>query len=207
MKKVIVFDFDGVIIDSSKEAYKLLKKAYPEITQTQFEGLFNGNIFSELQKFGQPQIAIEELQKEWRGIISLQSVKPKVVDGMQSVLERLSKDFTLVVNTASEKETTQQFLLENKLDYFEAVYGAETSRSKVEKFMIIFSNHTCTAQECIFITDTIGDVAEASQVGVPTILVSWGYQSPELFSGLNPEVIGIANKTEELVSLLESSLK
>lgn len=207
MKKVIIFDFDGVIIDSSKEAYKLLKTAYPDLNQVQFESLFSGNIFSELQKFGNPQISIEDLQKEWKNIISLQNVRPQLVEGIKEIIEKVSKDFLLVINTASEKEVAEKFLLENNLDCFGGIYGSETSRSKVEKFKVIFSKHNCEAKDCIFITDTIGDVAESSSVDIATILVSWGYQSIELFNSVRPDVAAIANTPEELFTKLENLTK
>ena len=207
MKKVIIFDFDGVIIDSSKEAYKLLKKAYPDLNQIQFESLFSGNIFSELQKFGNPKMSIDDLQKEWKNIISLQNARPQLVEGIKEIIEKVSKDFLLVINTASEKEVTTNFLLENNLDYFDGIYGSETSRSKVEKFKVIFNKHNCEAGDCIFITDTIGDVIESSQVGIATILVSWGYQSIDLFNKVKPGVVGIANTPEELFTTLEDLAK
>ena len=207
MKKVIIFDFDGVIIDSLKEAYKLLKTAYPDLNQVQFESLFSGNIFSELQKFGNPQISIEDLQKEWKNIISLQNVCPQLVEGIKEIIEKLNKDFLLVINTASEKEVVEKFLLETNLVYFSGVYGSETSRSKVEKFKVIFSKYNCEAKDCIFITDTIGDVIESSSVDIATILVSWGYQSIELFNSVRPDVAAIANTPEELFAMLEDLAK
>lgn len=160
----------------------------------------------EVQKFGEPHISIEELQVEWKGIVSMQDISLPLVEGVKEVIESLSKKHLLVINTASPKDAVETFLAKNNLHCFSGVYGSEASRSKVDKFTTIFANHNCEARECLFVTDTVGDVVESQMVGVETILVSWGYQSVELFDKVKPHVLGVAHKPEDILVLVPSDV-
>lgn len=201
-KKVIIFDFDGVILDSRRKAFSLLKKSYPKISESQIEGLFSGNIFQELAKLGEPAIALEDLQKEWKEILSVKSEDINLVDGIKNLLETLSKDFILFINTASNAESVISYLSNHDSYYFKGVYGSETSKSKVEKFNLIFKSLNVSSSQCIFVTDTVGDALEAREVNVDTVLVSWGYQSVEAFNLSHVKAFAVVENVEQLKGCL-----
>ena len=51
----------------------------------------------------------------------------------------------------------------------------ETEKSKKKKFRMTFEEYSLLPSECVFITDTLGDLLEANLLEVPTIAVTWGY--------------------------------
>jgi len=58
------------------------------------------------------------------------------------------------------------------------------------------------ANECIFITDTVGDVKDAKKLNIPTILVSWGYQDESHFTEIKDSVIDIVHRPLDLLDLM-----
>jgi len=49
------------------------------------------------------------------------------------------------------------------------------NKSKVEKFKYLFKKYKLKPEDCIFITDTLGDILEGNKVGVRTIAVDFGF--------------------------------
>ena len=85
--------------------------------------------------------------------------------------------------------------------FFSEVLGKETHKSKVEKFKMIFKEYGLKPEECIFVTDTLGDLREAKKVGVPTIAVTWGYHGKTRLKKGSPNLI--IHDFEELTGAIE----
>lgn len=56
--------------------------------------------------------------------------------------------------------------------------------------------------ECIFITDTLGDILEANEVGIGTIAVDFGYHERKRLEKGNP--LKIISKFEELIETVKN---
>jgi phosphoglycolate phosphatase len=64
-----------------------------------------------------------------------------------------------------------------------------------------FDKYGIGAEDCLFITDTLGDIKEAHHMKVPTVAVTWGYQSIEtLKKGAPPRIV---NTPQELLSVFD----
>lgn len=202
-KKLIIFDFDGVIIDSWEHAYVGNLRTFPNLKPEQHRNFFNGNIHEELRKMPEPLYSHEDQQKWWEEVHSVTKNKLPVFDGIKEVIKKLSENYILSINTSSDSASTKNYLKENNIDFFDSIYGTEISKSKVEKFNKILNYYNVEAKDCFFITDTVGDIKEANVLSIPTILVTWGYQTEEHFEGVENKVIGIANKPEEIFNFIK----
>jgi len=114
----------------------------------------------------------------------------------------LAEKYKLTINTSADLASTNDCLQHNNIDLFTSVYAVEISKDKVKKFQKILSDFKVEVNECVFITDTVGDVKEASKLSVPTILVSWGYHDKSHFAELKEDVISIVDKPLDLLDLL-----
>ena len=103
----------------------------------------------------------------------------------------------MVIISSSNETVITKFLDDVGLNcYFEKVYGKRASTSKVEKFNMLFEDFNVKPDECLFITDTLGDLNEAEEVKVESIAVTWGYHDRKtLESGKS---IAIVDSVEEL---------
>jgi phosphoglycolate phosphatase len=73
-----------------------------------------------------------------------------------------------------------EFLTENGMtSYFDRIMGNAVHKSKEEKIKTVFAEYGTDASECIFVTDTLGDIREATKVNVGAIGVTWGFHERE----------------------------
>ncbi|MBI2112526.1 HAD family hydrolase [Candidatus Woesearchaeota archaeon] len=72
---------------------------------------------------------------------------------------------------------------------FHEVLGAEIDPSKAERFYLLFKKYDIKPEECLFVTDTLGDILEANQVMVKTIAVDFGFHERKRLKKGNPAMI------------------
>jgi phosphoglycolate phosphatase len=72
---------------------------------------------------------------------------------------------------------------------FSFLYGYETHKLKTHKFKKVLNDFNIREDECIFITDTLGDILEANEVGIDTIAVDFGYHERERLEKGKPKKI------------------
>lgn len=72
---------------------------------------------------------------------------------------------------------------------FHEILGFESGLSKIEKFKMILSKNNFSSKDLIFVTDTLGDILEASEVGIRTIAVDFGFHDRNRLERGNPYCI------------------
>src|SRR3989338_8198367 len=201
-KKVIIFDFDGVVIDSWELAYKMTLRKRPEITPEEHKGFFTGNIFKEVSKIPITNHISDEEQEEWlKNTYHPAKLMLPMYEGIEKVIERLGKSYKLFINSSASEASIREILERAKLDtYFEKIYGHEISKDKAEKFHMIMKECQVEPEECLLITDTVGDVLEAKHCSIPSLVVTYGYHDRSYFHSVGDEVIGFADSPLEILN-------
>ncbi len=74
--------------------------------------------------------------------------------------------------------------------------GADVHTSKHEKIKMVFEKYGISASQCIFVTDTLGDMREAKAADVGAIGVAWGFHSRETLAKGEP--FRIVERPEEI---------
>ena len=187
---LLLFDFDGVIIDSFGILYQSALEAYPDLgTIEEYRRLFEGNIYTsaEDKKGNKDTITIEH--PVFSRYIPRMLDRPPV-HGMVPLLHEITETTSAVVVssclTESIKEYSHRYGLPNA---FGAIYGADVEKSKERKMHLALTAYDRQPHEAVMITDTLGDLREAANVGVPTIAVTWGFHSQETLERGNPNHI------------------
>lgn len=206
MLKNIIFDFDGVVVDTYDLVFKIFED-YSEIncgrgknvsnrgayasecknlTNEAFQDFFNGGITDnfkrepdEMKKF------IEYLFKEYANRLKSQYIYKDAKDGLRQLFEK----YKLFLVSSNSEIVLNRFLQENKLDVFDKILGFETHTSKVEKLEMLENDFGISVENSIFVTDTLGDVVEAHEIGCKVLAVTFGYHSRERLKKGKPEWI------------------
>lgn len=201
---ILIFDYDGVIVDSLGVYSKLLpslckKYGYPQIsTKDDFLSLFNNNLYESLEIKGVPKEIIIKIIDNIK-LDSNEQKKLKLFRGIKEMLNQLSKNNQMFIITNSITSVVYENLKFNNINYFEDVFGADKETSKVRKIEKIkskYGNH-----EYFYIGDTIGDMIEGKKAGVKVIAVTWGWHSEDSLKKENPNFI--AHTTNELAELFK----
>ena len=188
MKNFILFDFDGVIVDSFCIAFETRKLLCPDITENQCRRCFEGNVNDWESSFNIHTDACQHNAVEFDPLYKKRlKTEARIVPGIEAEIAKLEKEYRLLVVSSSISSAIREFLEDHRLaNRFVDILGKEVHKSKVEKIKMIFQKYETAADDCIFITDTLGDIREATQVGVSSIGVTWGFHTPETLQQGNP---------------------
>ncbi len=199
--KHVLFDFDGVIVDSFEVAYEtMLHFQEYEVTRDQYRQLFYGNIYETTE----PKITVG-VSEEFFGIYEPKLLELNPFDGMAEVLHQANEHgHTVSIVSSSLNGPIERFLQKYDLDkYVGDVYGADVDRSKVKKIRMALEKHNAQPQESVFVTDTLGDIREATEVHVPSIGVSWGFHDKDTL--LKGEPLAVVDSAQELLTTLRNN--
>jgi 3-amino-5-hydroxybenzoic acid synthesis related protein len=211
-KKGVVFDFDGVIINSSViQKYALLEsyqiiigKGEPSVEQFfSFSGDSLENIFS---KMGLPLEMIEPYRRISREQIDLIKIHP----GMQHLLEHLQKNgYKCALCTGKDRERTIEILhrlsLKQFFDYIICSDEVKNPKPHEESLLRAIQNLNININNAVMVGDSINDIICAQRAGVKSIAVTWGDNSEQILSRQCPDVIAktVKDLSSEIIRLLE----
>ena len=179
-KKFILFDFDGVIADSFRPAFEIQKMICPHLTEDIYRKRFEGNI----NDWEEPiNVHTEECRHDidfFTEYIPRMKKEVQIVPGMKDVVIELEKNYILIVISSTITSPIKEFLEGHDLaNHFAQIMGNDVHTSKVEKMKIVFEKYNVEATDCVFITDTLGDMHEAEKMGVGAIGITWGFHALE----------------------------
>ena len=197
--KTIIFDFDGVIHDTYEMAYQInFEISGGALTREQYRDFFNGNIFERI--VGDKEKEKEENDKFFR--LQNEAFKYlKIDENIRENLEKLSKKYSLFIISSNQEEALNTYFQNNEfLHIFKEILGAETHQSKVEKFKSLFEKYNLKAEDCVFVTDTLGDIVEGNKSGVRTIAVDFGFHERERLEKGNP--LKIVSSFNEILGVI-----
>lgn len=191
-KKHIFFDFDGVIVDTLDMCARIIAQGnpYPDIAH-HIRQVSEGNVIEELHKLHAQGAFAWDPEFHTKYGNELQLLSP--VFGMADVLRDLNKDHDLSIISSSHSDPILSFLTKHNLHtHFDFIGGVDVHHRKSEKMSGELKNRGLDVEQSVFITDTLGDILEAHELGIPTIAVSWGYHSLETLQKGNPHAIARA---------------
>jgi phosphoglycolate phosphatase len=184
--KFILFDFDGVIVDSYAPALEVQRMICPHLSEEEYKARFEGNI-------NEYEAPINAHRPECRlDLDFFELYVPKMegvslVPGMREVIEALAKTYVLIVISSTITGPIESLLEKHDLrKYFTQVMGNDVHKSKVEKIKMVFERYHTGPDSCVFVTDTLGDMREATKMAVPSIGVVWGFNARETLQKGNP---------------------
>lgn len=195
--KFILFDFDGVIADSFGVAFETVKTICPAITKEDYQKRFEGNI----NEIKHPETFHNDdcnHDLDWFDVyVPKMKEGMKLFPGMKEVIFELEKEYMLVIISSTVTFPIEEFLtLHDLRKHFDWVMGNDVHKSKVEKIKMVFEKYKVSSEDCLFITDTLGDMHEAERMNVRSVGVTWGFCTPEILQKGNP--LRLVDTPEEL---------
>ncbi|MCX6762353.1 MAG: HAD family hydrolase [Candidatus Moranbacteria bacterium] len=207
MKLAVIFDFDGVIVDSYqifKDAFldACLESGYHQIsTEEAFLNLFDGNLYESMEHTGISKEAIRIILKNFKENAHINHNKLRFFDGVREMLSKLAEKNKIFLVSSNLTSIVQDFLRFHKVTVFEEVLGSDKETSKVKKIEGIKAN--LSNYELLYVGDTKGDMVEGQLAGAKTVAVTWGWHSEERLREANPNFVV---KTPSELALLVNNL-
>lgn len=220
MRKLVIFDFDGTLVDTITDVGICFNEALkvndlPQHPLDAFGRFAGGNLETVVSRMlPQDQITVENIDrvKTVYRKLYLESKKPntKPYPGMMHVLDTLkAKGYKIAVNS-----NKGQALLDDMIqkmfppEYFDEVVGYLESRpSKPDPCGVDMICRACgmRREDAVYVGDGASDIATAEAAEIPCIYVTWGQGNQK--DEENPYNYRVVNTADELLQTLQNQGK
>ena len=192
LEKLLIFDFDGVVVDSLDLYEGTVRQCLEEIGQPivrnreDFLELFEDNFYESLVKKGVDLHAFMEASADILARANFDEMKPFY--NLIPVLEKLQTNNILLIISSSGSQDIRNILASfNLSEFFRDVLGSDANLSKKEKILRALNKYPISREQTYYIGDTTGDIKEAKSTGIKTIAVTWGWHTREKLAHAHPD--------------------
>lgn len=188
-KKLVIFDFDGVIVNTLEFWFQLHKDVNETITWEKFERMSDGNFIDSQKKLSasnEYNWPVNYEPKYENALHTIFSIEDILHD---TILDLSTKYILCICSSASESIISNFLKKENIHECFADVLGYETHSSKVVKINSLLSKYNVLPQDTVFISDTLGDLLEGRECGVKVVGVTWGLHKIHTLEKADPESV------------------
>lgn len=197
--KHLILDFDGVIADTFDFHLRKVNEFHGiDFTAEEYRKVHEGNFYDDTDS------RIADL--DFTGYPAFVKAEQQLLPPYEGVIEVLSKLATLHkvhLVTSGFQEQILMFLEKQQIsELFTTILCADHGKSKHVKIESILTEQKITSSnDCVFVTDTLGDIVESHEANVPVIAVTFGFHGEELLRKGSPEYIAHSwTEIEQIVS-------
>ncbi|QTL52615.1 MULTISPECIES: HAD-IA family hydrolase [Priestia] len=206
MKKVILFNFNGTIVNTKLLAIDIFneiakKQGYKKISEEEVLHLSKLSISDRCKTLNVPiyimplvGIAIKRRYQTY-----IPNLTP-VLEISEMLKELKKQDYKLGFLTSNKKNATNKFLINNSINIFDYSHYTFNPFSKSKDISAFLKNNKLKKEEVIYIGDELRDIRAAKKNCLFCIAVAWGFDSVELLNtGRADKVI---TQPKEIVDIL-----
>lgn len=209
--KLIIFDYDGVIVDTFPSTCKAYDEIFREFNITkryepeEFRLLFEADwrkFIARLGIIGEKNI--EKTESIFRDVMQRERESIRVFPGIINILERLKKSGyqMVIVSNNYEKIIKEQIERDGMAHYFEhildSLHGMKPDPAGV---LVALEMLGVKPEEAIMIGDMDADIEAAKKAKLKKVIaVSWGYHHHSKLGGADI----IVHTPEKLIEVIES---
>ncbi len=198
MYKLIIFDWDGTLMDSEAKIVSCLRSSIQNLdfesrTDLQLKDIIGLGLTEAILKLypdfteSQIQLFIDEYRDQF---VDKNTTPSKLFDGAKEMLNSLKQNgLLLAIATGKGRQGLDRILLKTQLqDLFDCSRCADETLSKPEPLMLteILNELNITVQQSLMIGDTAYDLEMANNIGMNSVAITHGVHSTERLLAYQP---------------------
>lgn len=172
----IIFDFDGVLVESNEIRFNGFRKLFKGYPQEQVEKLVNyakanGGVsrykkiayfFSEIRQEPIPKESVNEWADQFSKLVEQDIVEAQPVEGSLEFLEKYGDHFGFSIVSGSDQTELRRICEKRKIDhFFKSILGSPTE--KKDNIAALLSDLNWSHKESLYVGDSNNDL-EAAKV-------------------------------------------
>jgi len=204
-QKLLLFDFDGVLVDSLDVYEAVVRQCLEAIgqpivqTRADYLTLYQDNFYGEIARRGVDLSAFLAELARIRPHIDTSLLKP--LPAMAPVLLTLAERHRLMLISSNSTEVIQVLLARMGVSQcFDAVLGADFLLDKTEKIIHVQHSSGFAKEDIYYVGDTAGDIREARRAGIRSVAVTWGWHDRAALEAVAPDFL--IDSPQALLNLL-----
>lgn len=204
-KRVIIFDFDGVIVDSLPHYIRIFNQSRLRKSQKpiKIEELRDRNAREIIRSLGLTQLRLPYLARKLKKTVRKEIAGYKPVAEIKSVVHKIKKEYRIGILTTNYKDNVHAFLKTHELELFDFIVTQPRFFKKDRSLRAILKKEGVSRENIVYIGDEIRDVEASKRVGIKSIATTWGFNSKKALKEAGPDFI--AEKPKEILSFLKIS--
>lgn len=181
--KAILFDMDGVLVDSEPLQFAAHKEALHhfgiEISKEEYisygASASSKNFYSKMAELRKKEIDIPEVQKYKRELYKKSRVQIKIMPGVREFLEKISNEYKVAVVSGSSRENVAATLKHAGINQFFKVTvssdDVENNKPFPDGYLLAAITLGVEPQACLVIEDSINGIIAGKDAGMKCIAV------------------------------------
>lgn len=212
MKKAVVFDLDGTLLNTLEDLkdsvnVALKGQGLPERTLEEVRQFVGNGIHKLIERAvpeGVTSETVEQVFEDFRTYYMEHCQdKTRAYDGIQELLEELDRRKVAIAIVSNKADAAVKELAKK---YFPKIAVAIGEREEIARKPAPDSVFEAlrllgvSREDALYVGDSDVDVATAKNAGLPCVSVTWGFREEAFLRSLEPE--NIIHKPEELLNIL-----
>jgi phosphoglycolate phosphatase len=202
----IIFDFDGTIANSFgviTEIFETLTKQPRKLSPSELDALRDLSPLAMAKRLGVPNWQVPFLLFRGRRMMATRLHEVQPFEGMAGVVEKLyNEGHELFIMSSNSRRTIRRFLKQHHMyKYFVEIKGDVGMFGKPRALRKLLRRNNLEPKNSFYIGDETRDIEAASEVGMRSIAVLWGFARDEKLLALQPT--GTATTPDAIIKILE----
>lgn len=207
--KVMIFDFDGTLVDTFETLLKIVERladefGYPAPTPEKIEHLKNLPSRQIIKNVDVDLIKIPALLRRVKIELNKEIANIQIIPGIQPALIQLKhQGIQLGIITSNSKENVLAVLQKHHLENcFDFIYGETSIFGKHRTINKLLKQIKIRPDQIIYVGDETRDIVAAKKSQIKAIAVSWGFNSKQALQAQKPDFL--IDRPESLASCLNA---
>ncbi|MHB8126642.1 MAG: HAD hydrolase-like protein [Desulfitobacteriaceae bacterium] len=204
MVKLIIFDFDGTLVDSKEVSISIYNQLAEKYNTKKVENIQNIRKLPLLERFKTLDIPLNKLPrfaadftKQYKH--SLKNIP--MVTGIRELLIELKRQcYQLAIVSSNSESNIRDFFWENQLDVIGTIINSTNILGKDKVIKKLMTTHQLNPPEVLYIGDEKRDITACKKLGIKIIWVDWGYDLIEMVKDAQPDYV--VSSPQDILSIL-----